>query len=108
METNTEITEEKNRLTDGKLSLPFAFAKRHGVLVEKTNDGCTSAIYREGSSYLSLAELYMKWEDKDLAVQYCDSTELVVSKFFIDPNKSFRYTQSFLPLLVVIGFLQIR
>jgi tetratricopeptide (TPR) repeat protein len=37
-------------------------------------------------SYLSLAELYMKWEDKDLALQYCDSTELVVSKFFIDPN----------------------
>ena len=57
METNTEITEEKSRLTDGKLSLPFAFAKRHGVLVEKTNDGCTSAIYREGSSYLSLAEV---------------------------------------------------
>jgi len=39
-------------------------------------------------SYLSLAELYMKWEDKDLALQYCDSTELVVSKFFTDPNET--------------------
>lgn len=39
-------------------------------------------------SYLSLAELYMKWEEKDLVIQYCDSTELEVSKFFADPNET--------------------
>ena len=57
METSDKIAEERSRPTDGKLSLPFAFAKRHGVLVEKTNDDCASVIYREGSSYLSLTEV---------------------------------------------------
>ncbi|MEE3198354.1 MAG: type II secretion system ATPase GspE [Pseudomonadota bacterium] len=57
METSDKIVEKKNLPAGGKLSLPFAFAKRHGVLVEKANDDCASVIYRKGSSYLSLAEV---------------------------------------------------
>jgi general secretion pathway protein E len=37
--------------------LPFAFAKRHGVLIKSVKDGCTEAIYRQGVSTLSLAEV---------------------------------------------------
>ncbi|HEX6998480.1 MAG TPA: type II secretion system ATPase GspE [Gammaproteobacteria bacterium] len=37
--------------------LPFAFAKRHGVLIEAVEDGCTRAIYRKGASVQSIAEV---------------------------------------------------
>ncbi|HEX9875674.1 MAG TPA: type II secretion system ATPase GspE [Gammaproteobacteria bacterium] len=37
--------------------LPFAFAKRHGVLIQAQHDGRVEAIYREGASTLSLAEV---------------------------------------------------
>ena len=37
--------------------LPFAFAKRHGVLIQGVKDGHTEAIYRQGISTLSLAEV---------------------------------------------------
>lgn len=37
--------------------LPFAFAKRHGVLIQGVKDGRTEAIYRQGVSTLSLAEV---------------------------------------------------
>lgn len=37
--------------------LPFAFAKRHGVLIQGVKDGHTEAIYRQGVSTLSLAEV---------------------------------------------------
>ena len=37
--------------------LPFAFAKRHGVLIQGAQDGQTQAIYRKGASALSLAEV---------------------------------------------------
>ncbi|HEX7081947.1 MAG TPA: type II secretion system ATPase GspE [Gammaproteobacteria bacterium] len=37
--------------------LPFAFAKRHGVLIQDVDDGRAQAIYREGASPLSLAEV---------------------------------------------------
>lgn len=37
--------------------LPFAFAKRHGVLIQGVTDGHTEAIYRQGVSTLSLAEV---------------------------------------------------
>jgi general secretion pathway protein E len=36
--------------------LPFAFAKRHGVLLQDSRDGALHAIYRTGASPLSLAE----------------------------------------------------
>ncbi len=36
--------------------LPFAFAKRHGVLIQDEQDGVLRAIYRRGASPLSLAE----------------------------------------------------
>ena len=37
--------------------LPFAFAKRHGVLIQGLKDGHTEAVYRQGVSILSLAEV---------------------------------------------------
>jgi general secretion pathway protein E len=37
--------------------LPFAFAKRHGVLIQGTRDGRAEAIYRRGASPLVLAEV---------------------------------------------------
>ena len=37
--------------------LPFAFAKRHGVLIHGVNQSHTLAIYRKGASPLSLAEV---------------------------------------------------
>jgi general secretion pathway protein E len=36
--------------------LPFAFAKRHGVLIQDSRDGVLHAIYRRGAGPLSLAE----------------------------------------------------
>jgi general secretion pathway protein E len=37
--------------------LPFAFAKRHGVLIKSVKNGRTEVIYRQGVSTLSLAEV---------------------------------------------------
>jgi general secretion pathway protein E len=37
--------------------LPFAFAKRHGVLIREIANGTAHAIYRKGASALSLAEV---------------------------------------------------
>ena len=37
--------------------LPFAFAKRHGILIQDVRDGQAHAIYRKGASPLSLAEV---------------------------------------------------
>jgi general secretion pathway protein E len=37
--------------------LPFAFAKRHGVLIQGVRDGHAEAIYRRGAALLSLAEV---------------------------------------------------
>ena len=37
-------------------SLPFAFAKRHGVLIKDARDGVVHAIYRTGATTASLAE----------------------------------------------------
>ncbi|MCY3730770.1 MAG: hypothetical protein OXF98_05460, partial [Rhodospirillaceae bacterium] len=36
--------------------LPFAFAKRHGVLMQGVKDGRALAVYRRGASAQSLAE----------------------------------------------------
>ena len=38
-------------------SLPFAFAKRHGVLIQELRDGTAEAIYRTGAAAQSLAEV---------------------------------------------------
>jgi len=38
-------------------SLPFSFAKRHGVLIREMDDGVAHAVYRTGASPLSLAEV---------------------------------------------------
>ena len=37
-------------------ALPFAFAKKHGVLIRDAEDGVAQAVYRTGASPLSLAE----------------------------------------------------
>jgi len=38
-------------------SLPFAFAKRHGVLIQQVHDGVAEAIYRTGAAAQSIAEV---------------------------------------------------
>src|SRR5688572_22083125 len=38
-------------------NLPFAFAKRHGVLIQSLSDGTAHAIYRTGAAAQSLAEV---------------------------------------------------
>ena len=38
-------------------SLPFAFAKRHGVLIQQMHDGVAEAIYRTGAAAQSIAEV---------------------------------------------------
>ena len=37
-------------------TLPFSFAKRHGVLIRDISDGRADTVYRTGASPLSLAE----------------------------------------------------
>jgi hypothetical protein len=37
--------------------LPFAFAKRHGVLIQALRDGAANAIYRTGAAAQSIAEV---------------------------------------------------
>jgi general secretion pathway protein E len=39
------------------LRLPFAFAKRHGVLIQGQSDGCVDVLYRKGVAPASLAEV---------------------------------------------------
>ena len=66
METNSEIvlaTEEEVVLeTAGEVveqahrSLPFSFAKRHGVLVRNVTDTAAEVVYRSGATPLSLVE----------------------------------------------------
>ena len=38
-------------------TLPFAFAKRHGVLIQELRDGTAQAIYKKGAAAQSLAEV---------------------------------------------------
>ena len=59
MDTNNEIVsasgdEEITQI--GRRALPFAFAKRHGVLIREINSDGGDAIYRDDASPLSLAE----------------------------------------------------
>ncbi|MEL7539061.1 MAG: type II secretion system ATPase GspE [Pseudomonadota bacterium] len=44
--------------TDSGRTLPFSFAKRHGVLIRSYTDGCAETVYRTGTSPLSLAEAH--------------------------------------------------
>ncbi|MGA8204904.1 MAG: type II secretion system ATPase GspE [Woeseiaceae bacterium] len=62
MESDTEITLEKETATTGEVPqlftrvLPFSFAKRHGVLIRDISGGEADTVYRPGASPLSLAE----------------------------------------------------
>ncbi len=68
MDNETEIVLETEHLStnpaadgapagDSSLRrLPFAFSKRHGVLIREIKDGKLDAVYRTGASPLSLAE----------------------------------------------------
>ncbi len=42
---------------NGERTLPFAFAKRHGVLIRGYQDGMADTVYRTGTSPASLAEV---------------------------------------------------
>jgi len=61
-DTEILLQPEPDVVHDGKLdatefrSLPFSFAKRHGVLIKELEDGVPHAVYRTGASPLSLAE----------------------------------------------------
>jgi general secretion pathway protein E len=50
METDADVVESSHR------SLPFSFAKRHGVLIRQIDDEQGEAVYRSGASPLSLVE----------------------------------------------------
>jgi len=65
MEGTTEIIlelepdvspDEPEAVESAARALPFAFAKRHGVLIRDVEDGVAHAVYRAGASPLSLAE----------------------------------------------------
>jgi general secretion pathway protein E len=60
MAANPDVNGNGNRLPaperTSPRSLPFAFAKRHGVLIQEQPDGSARALYRTGTSPLSLAE----------------------------------------------------
>lgn len=65
MDSNTEIILELEpdvTVSDAEApplaakALPFAFAKKHGVLIRDAEDGIAQAVYRTGASPLSLAE----------------------------------------------------
>jgi len=58
MEVQTDIVleTEGNAEPEVRHTLPFSFAKRHGVLIKKLGDTEGEAVYRTGASPLSLAE----------------------------------------------------
>ena len=51
------IADEAREVSAGLRYLPFAFAKRHGVLIQELHDGVVQAIYRSGAAPQSLAEV---------------------------------------------------
>jgi general secretion pathway protein E len=60
LEAGAQALEAGAQALDGSAParhLPFAFAKRHGVLIQDGQDGCARAIYRRGASLQSLAEV---------------------------------------------------
>lgn len=59
METHTEIVLEGDGARESNpvaRTLPFSFAKRHGVLIRELDGGVADTVYRSGASPLSLAE----------------------------------------------------
>ncbi|MGB5687651.1 MAG: hypothetical protein WBM45_00145, partial [Woeseiaceae bacterium] len=58
MEADTDIVIETVDLPEPQVrhSLPFSFAKRHGVLIRDLSESGGEAVYRAGASHLSLAE----------------------------------------------------
>ena len=58
MEASSEIVLKAgdDSVESTRRSLPFSFAKRHGVLIRKVDDEQGEAVYRSGASPLSLAE----------------------------------------------------
>jgi len=61
MSSDTEIVLETTELVDSTGStlrtLPFSFAKRHGVLIREIGKDTADAVYRPGVSPQSLAEV---------------------------------------------------
>ena len=59
MQTETEILLETGEHSIDSLelrALPFSFAKRHGVLIREHHGKSADAVYRNGTSPVSLAE----------------------------------------------------
>jgi general secretion pathway protein E len=59
MEANSEIVlevEESETVAENRRSLPYSFAKRHGVLIRNIDENEGDAVYRSGVSPMSLAE----------------------------------------------------
>ena len=59
MESHTEIVLEGDGASESDpiaRTLPFSFAKRHGVLIRELDGGVADTVYRSGASPLSLAE----------------------------------------------------
>lgn len=58
MEVNSEILMETvdDAVAPTRRPLPFSFAKRHGVLIRRIDDGQSEAVYRSGAAPLSLVE----------------------------------------------------
>ena len=59
MESHTEIVLEGDGARESNpvvRTLPFSFAKRHGVLIRELDGGVADTVYRSGASPLSLAE----------------------------------------------------
>ena len=59
MQANSEIeaTVEPSEVEAKRRSLPFSFAKRHGVLLQSASSDQCQVVYRNGASPLSLAEV---------------------------------------------------
>ena len=60
MEANSEIVLGANSGDQNepvRRALPFSFAKRHGVLLRQTGESQCEAVYRNGATALSLAEV---------------------------------------------------
>ena len=55
--TDEAILAAAGRVTDPVRPLPFAFAKRHGVMVRELGDDSADVVVRDGASPLALAEV---------------------------------------------------
>jgi general secretion pathway protein E len=83
--------------TNALPSLSFAFAKRHGVLVQQANDGAAEAVYRAGASPASIAEV-RRVVGRSLKLQCVDSERfdlLLRERYEAGPNAAAKMAGDF-------------